>query len=266
MASGHADMGASVIVSKFSDRLNDARGKESIRAVSKRAAQIGGVGESTLHPYFRDGHPRPTMPVVVALALALQIPSQELRELAGIPAEGEPWMPPAESRLMSDRQRRAVTELIRSFVPTQGAENVTPIDSPTQSDASTEAAETEEAERLFTVLRFDPRFQEAISQDSMQARDAEDARVRLLRGLELAGIPVDVSSDALVTVVRHGDGVTLISIIDSAADPEREDHAIAALHKRADLLAIEQGRADQDQDATVLPLVARTVQDQEKPE
>lgn len=109
-------MGASVIVSKFSDRLNEARGDESIRSVSKRAAEVGHVGESTLYPYFRDGHPRPTMQVVVALAMALRVPSEELRVLSGIPAEGHPWMPPAESRMMNDRQRRAVTELIRSFV------------------------------------------------------------------------------------------------------------------------------------------------------
>lgn len=103
-------------MSKFSDRLNEARGEESIRSVAARAAKLGHVGESTLYPYFRDGHGQPSMGVVVGLAMALHIPSQELRELAGIPAEGEPWMPPAESRMMNDRQRRAVTELIRSMV------------------------------------------------------------------------------------------------------------------------------------------------------
>lgn len=61
MAYRHAPMGASVIVSKFSDRLNAKRADESIRSVSTRAAQLGHVGESTLYPYFRDGHPRPTM-------------------------------------------------------------------------------------------------------------------------------------------------------------------------------------------------------------
>jgi hypothetical protein len=144
MASIHAPVGASVIVSKLSDRLNRARGDESIRSVSARAAKLGQVGESTLHPYFRDGHPRPTMPVVVALALALKIPSDELRELAGIPAEGQPWIPPAESRLMNDRQRRAVTELIRSFVQTRGAGHAVPTDSslsPEAAGAAPQAAE-----------------------------------------------------------------------------------------------------------------------------
>jgi len=152
MAFVHAGMGASVIVSKFSDRLNDARGKESIRSVSARAAKLGHVGESTLHPYFRAEHPRPTMPVVVALAMALKIPSDELRELAGLPAEGQPWMPPAESRLMDDRQRRAVTELIRSFVKTQGATHAdqpsTPADSSALSGASGQAGEVQEGDPL----------------------------------------------------------------------------------------------------------------------
>jgi hypothetical protein len=144
MAYIRAHVGASVIVSKFSDRLNDARGKESIRAVSVRAAKLGHVGESTLHPYFRAEHPRPTMQVVVALSLALKIPSEELRELAGLPSEGQPWMPPAESLLMNDRQRRAVTELIRSFVQTLGAEHA--VETTPESDAQTESNEDEEVD------------------------------------------------------------------------------------------------------------------------
>lgn len=140
----HTGVGASVIVSKFSDRLNDARGAESIRAASARAAKLGNIGESTLYPYFRAEHPRPTTPVVVALSAALNIPIRELRELADIPAEGEPWMPPAESRLMNDRQRRAVTELIRSFVQAQGADNAVPSDSPTPAGTPSQAPEGEE--------------------------------------------------------------------------------------------------------------------------
>lgn len=103
-------------MSKFSDRLNEARGEESIRSVAARAAKLGHVGESTIPPYFRDGHGQPSMGVVVGLAMALRIPSQELRELAGIPAEGQVWVPPKEARFMNSRQRQAVEELIRSMV------------------------------------------------------------------------------------------------------------------------------------------------------
>lgn len=59
----------------------------------------------------------------MALAMALKIPSEELRILADIPAEGHPWMPPMESRLMSDRQRRlravncGYTVELRGFEP-----------------------------------------------------------------------------------------------------------------------------------------------------
>lgn len=103
-------------MTKFSDRLNAARGEESIRSVSARAATFGHVAKSTLYPYFRDGHGQPSMGVVVGLAMALRIPTRELRELAGIPAQGQPWTPPQEACLMTDRQRKAVEELIRSMV------------------------------------------------------------------------------------------------------------------------------------------------------
>lgn len=108
-------------MSKFSDRLNQARKDESIRSVAKRAAADDSVGESTLHPYFRDGHGRPTVQVVKALAKALGIATDELWTLADMPSDGGPWSPPDESRFMNDRQRQAVSELIRSFVQTQGA-------------------------------------------------------------------------------------------------------------------------------------------------
>lgn len=146
-------------MSKLSDRLNQARGDESIRSVSARAAKLGHVGESTLYPYFRDGHGQPSMGVVVGLAMALRIPSQELRELAGIPAEGQPWMPPQESRSLDDRQRRALDELIRSIVATRGADNAiesTVPDSPAPSGAPTEADKVEEAAPKIRVRRIGP--------------------------------------------------------------------------------------------------------------
>lgn len=69
-------------MTEFSDRLNEARGAESIRSVAARAAMGGHVGESTIALYFRDGHRQPSLRVVVGLATALGIPVDELRELA----------------------------------------------------------------------------------------------------------------------------------------------------------------------------------------
>ncbi|TEA09087.1 hypothetical protein CCUG60884_00256 [Mycobacteroides salmoniphilum] len=103
-------------MSRFSDRLNEARGDESIRSVAARAAKLGDVGESTIHPYFRDSHGKPSTGVVVGLAMALRIPTAELRDLAEVPAEGETWTPLKEARFMNSRQRQAVEELIRSMV------------------------------------------------------------------------------------------------------------------------------------------------------
>lgn len=71
-------------MTRFSDRLNEARGAESIRSVAARAAMFGHVGESTISSYFRDGHRQPSMRVVVGLASALGIPVAELRELAAL--------------------------------------------------------------------------------------------------------------------------------------------------------------------------------------
>lgn len=69
-------------VTEFSDRLNEARGAESIRSVAARAAMGGHVGESTIALYFRDSHRQPSLRVVVGLATTLGIPVDELRELA----------------------------------------------------------------------------------------------------------------------------------------------------------------------------------------
>lgn len=54
--------------------------------------------------------------MVSGLAMALKIPATELHGLAGMPAEGEAWIPPREARFMNIRQRQAVEELIRSMV------------------------------------------------------------------------------------------------------------------------------------------------------
>lgn len=89
---------------------------------NRELAKLVGISRGTIDNYMAGRHPaNPSDEVLNAFHLALHIPIQELRDAAGQPhGESQPWEPPSEANLMDRRQRDAVTELIRSFVATQG--------------------------------------------------------------------------------------------------------------------------------------------------
>ncbi len=111
-------------MTELSDLLNSARGERSVRAIGRAVAQVG-VGESTVIPYFNGSHGVPSMPVLEALARVLPVSVAALRAAADFPAgELDPYVPPAESVLLSQRQRRRVDELIRDLVrPSKGGDS-----------------------------------------------------------------------------------------------------------------------------------------------
>lgn len=68
-----------------------------------------------------NGIGQPKVETVDKIAHALGIPVERAREAAGKPrGTARPYTPPAEANLLDERQRRAIDELIRAFVHTEG--------------------------------------------------------------------------------------------------------------------------------------------------
>lgn len=105
-------------MSHLSEYLQAHKGDRSIREIGRECGRRGhDVGESTVIPYFKGDNSGTSDKVLVALADVLNLPVTRLRELAEKPAgEPTPWNPPVEANMMNGRQRKAVDELIRSFV------------------------------------------------------------------------------------------------------------------------------------------------------
>ncbi|AZG43485.1 hypothetical protein [Gordonia insulae] len=104
-------------MSPLSDLLTQARGDRSVRDVGRAVAKKYGVGESTVIPYFSGNHRTPQDRVLVALAKELSLNIGELRQVAGLPrGEREPYVPPTDANLLTERQRRLVDEVIRTLV------------------------------------------------------------------------------------------------------------------------------------------------------
>lgn len=96
---------------------------KSARWVSRQAEDKGhALSPATATAYLGDRHGTPTEPVLAAFSEVLTIPIDRLREAAGQPkGERTPYIPPAEADRLSQRQRLALNELIRSFVATEEA-------------------------------------------------------------------------------------------------------------------------------------------------
>lgn len=102
----------------LTERLNDAKGDDSIDAIAERAAKVGhDIDRTTIARYVRGGRAKnPPEPVLQALAAGLGLDVRELRRLAELPhGELGPWIPPQESARLSKAQRRAFDTLIRAI-------------------------------------------------------------------------------------------------------------------------------------------------------
>lgn len=103
----------------LSDRLADAKGNDSIDAIAERAAAAGHkIDRATVWRYIAGTHAKnPPDSVLRALAAGFGLDVRELRTLAGKPAgELGKWTPPDEAARLSQDQRRALDQLIKSIV------------------------------------------------------------------------------------------------------------------------------------------------------
>lgn len=105
-------------MSELSERLKVANVDDlSAREIARRADN--GVHHSTLSRLLNGKHGEPSPQALEALSIVLRVPLGELQELAGLPADTEPWVPTERARLLSDRQRRAIDELINAMTERQ---------------------------------------------------------------------------------------------------------------------------------------------------
>lgn len=107
----------------LSDRLADAKGNDSIDAIAERAAAAGHkIDRATVWRYVAGTHAKnPPDSVLRALAAGFGLDVRDLRTLAGKPAgELGKWTPPDEAARLSQDQRRALDQLIKSIVREEG--------------------------------------------------------------------------------------------------------------------------------------------------
>lgn len=97
----------------------------SNREVARRAEDLNiKLSRATVDKYTSDSHGVPKEPTVRAFHHVLGIPLQDLRLAARVRVgEAGSWKPPAEADRLTDRQRRALTDLIRAIVAPDSSHN-----------------------------------------------------------------------------------------------------------------------------------------------
>ncbi len=106
-------------MSKLSNLLNSqpVTARQAAEIADKRGITLP---YGTIAAYWSGRHGRPSARTLERLAEVLAIPLGQLQVAAwNRTAPAEDWTPPPEVRLLNDRQRRALDELIRSFAATQ---------------------------------------------------------------------------------------------------------------------------------------------------
>jgi transcriptional regulator with XRE-family HTH domain len=89
----------------------DQKGISSVAHLSRRTGIAGMTANRLVH-----GEARTSPDILRQVAQALDVEDVVIYGLAGWPTTTKPWEPPVEAEAMTDRQRKAVTEMIRSFV------------------------------------------------------------------------------------------------------------------------------------------------------
>lgn len=106
-----------ILVSKLSDRLAKAKRELDIstRQMADRAEANGyKLSDYNAKVYTNGKHSKsPDASTLEALSFVLRVPLAEVRELAGLPAETEPFEAHPSSDLLTAPQRAAVNEIIR---------------------------------------------------------------------------------------------------------------------------------------------------------
>ena len=135
-------------MSALSKLLRLANPGLSSRELASRARKAGErIGHDTIARYERGDHTQwPSDDVIRALAAAYQIPEDELRSAASVPTPVHRELP-EEAAFLTERQWRAVEELIRSMTAPEGRRVRGAIDVSSGSDVPTTRAGSPRARR-----------------------------------------------------------------------------------------------------------------------
>lgn len=121
-------------MSTFADLIREALPDDSRREIARKT----GVAPETINRIMRD-EGDPDAATVDKIAHALKLDVQKAREAVDKPrGESSPYEPPAEANLLDERQRRAVDEIIRVIVASQGVGNA--VETTQEQDAPGEAS------------------------------------------------------------------------------------------------------------------------------
>lgn len=110
-------MGAFVTVTQLSDLLNGTG--VSARQAAEKARELGvHLPYGTAAGYWAGKHPvHPSEETLEGLAAVTNLSLRRLRRAAGVAAgEVQPYQPPAEANRLTQRQRDALDDLIKSIV------------------------------------------------------------------------------------------------------------------------------------------------------
>lgn len=84
---------------------------------NRQIALQTGLAPATIDKCMNGRHGKVEEPTLHALSEYFDIPLEDLRKAAGVPAgEAQPWTPPPEADRLNRRQRDALDEMIRSIV------------------------------------------------------------------------------------------------------------------------------------------------------
>lgn len=202
-------------MSALSDLLN-RHIEDKFRELSNRQiAKAAGISRGTVDNYRAGKIPgAPKEEVLQAFHDLLGIPLAELRAAAGVPrGEPEPYKAPAEFNRLSQAQRDALDEFVRSFVGPQGASHADQSRLAVASappGASVQAAEGEEARRMIVRMSTGP----------------DAGQIRLLTRDEFENMPQGWFYDVLGATTPDMEDATAFALGEALAkllDEKRQD-------------------------------------------
>lgn len=155
---------------------------------NRRIADAVGVSPESVNRIMK-GKGDPSPDTLDKIAHALKLPVERVREAAGQPrGEAAPYTPPSEANLLDDRQRRAIDELIRSFIETRGAPHA---DQPATAPAAPEGTPdtpSEDVKKIYVLAARPADGLLVVHEETIYAESLDEARNLWDRVLGLAHV------------------------------------------------------------------------------
>lgn len=176
--------GEFVVVSDLADLIRETVPDWS----NRRIAKVADVAPGTIDGIMR-GDRTPAVDTLDKIAHALKLPVERVREAAGQPrGEAAPYTPPSEANLLDDRQRRAIDELIRSFIETRGAPDVDQSATAPAAPEGTPDTPSEDVKKIYVLAARPADGHLVVHEETVYAESLDEARNLWDRALGLAHV------------------------------------------------------------------------------